>query len=82
MNRPDPVLADDVLYIGDGGRLHCGRLRCAGISAHFSGVGIDGTTVAPFQRVEGCEGRAAWISEFGAPPTCEGCGFEMPVGQV
>jgi hypothetical protein len=40
-----PVLSADVLYIGDNGRVFCGRIRCAGATAHFSGCDLSGQKV-------------------------------------
>jgi hypothetical protein len=70
---PNPALEPTRLYMGDGGRVFCGALRCAGMAAHFTGRTIAG------QRVRLLTGhdRVVWLREIGRAPTCEGCGQEM-----
>jgi hypothetical protein len=67
---PRSALDEDALYSGDNGRIFCGALACAGMSAHFSGRTISG------HRVEkiGLDDIVVWITEIGRMPECEGCG--------
>ena len=69
---PAPALKPSRIYFGDNGRLHCGALRCAGMSAHFTGVALDGALVTPVRQ----DDVDAWLSEFGERPKCETCGLE------
>lgn len=62
------------LWIGDNGRLTCGALRCAGMTAHASGMKRD-LSGQRMRRV-----RAADVAEFeaaGFKAKCEGCGAEL-----
>ena len=43
------TLRDDTLYLGDNGRAVCGTLRCAGMTAYYSGQDISGQSVTPLQ---------------------------------
>lgn len=70
---PRPALEPTRLYAGDGGRIFCGALRCAGMSAFYAGRTISGLRV---QVVTGRD-REAWVRELGFAPRCEGCGQEM-----
>ena len=69
-----PVLNADMLYIGDNGRIHCGALACAGMTAHFTGLGLGGAPVEEMTAVAHLE----WIGETGNLPRCEQCGKECP----
>ncbi len=73
----NPVLRPDRLYFGDNGRIHCGSLRCAGMSAHFTGRTISGQRVVPVNfrdvvqrpkdlgpmRCETCDLRATFVAD-------------------
>lgn len=78
------ALDPEVLYMGDGGRIHCGAIRCAGHTAHATGHGLYGEPVVPVTRAE----ALAWLAVFpGAPMACETCGREAtstagPTGAV
>jgi hypothetical protein len=61
---PASKLAEGVLYLGDNGRCFCGKLRCAGMTAHFSGRDLSGQRVLTLS--------AASIKRHGF--RCEGCG--------
>ncbi len=66
---PVPVLREDRLYFGDNGRCFCGRLRCAGMSSHFSGLDLSGHAVDEATQTD--------VSIFEADNLtlrCEGCG--------
>lgn len=69
MNTPKPKLKDDVLYFGDNGRITCGSLRCAGMTAHFTGRATSGQRV---KRVSDADNQM-FVAEFGAPACCEIC---------
>jgi hypothetical protein len=59
----------DRLYLGDNGRCFCGALRCAGMTAHYTGRDLSGQKIFPLTPAA----RAA------APDVvfrCEGCGTE------
>lgn len=64
------------LYLGDNGRMTCGDLKCAGMTAHFSGMTRDlsGQTM---QRVTLDDVREFGL--MGIVPVCEGCGAEASV---
>jgi hypothetical protein len=68
--EPRPALDEDSLYIGDNGRVFCGRLPCPGMSAYYSGRTISGQRV---DRLSAGDIRA-WIAATGDAPECEGCG--------
>ena len=69
MTTTRPALTPEALYLGDNGRLTCGALRCAGMTAHFSGRGISGRKVTRFTARDAAEFRA-----MGLEPRCESCG--------
>ena len=57
-------LVETDLYLGDNGRVFCGRLRHAGMTAHFSGRDLSG------QKVERLTpAAAAWRARADAPST-------------
>lgn len=58
------------LYEGDNGRITCGALRCAGSSAHFTGLTIAGKRV---RRIDTEQARA-FHAAIGHAPRCESCG--------
>ena len=62
---PKPLLKPDALYMGDGGRIFCGKH--AGTSALYTGRDISG------QRVERVNVEQ-WKRE-GVVPQCETCRF-------
>ena len=66
---PQPKLKADALYLGDNGRVFCGALRCAGMTAHFTGHDLSGHRVS---RITARITRA-WLAEIGHAPECEGC---------
>ena len=71
MKEPRSVLRDGWLYIGDNGRMLCGRH--SGMSARYTGRDISGQKVA---RVK-AEEVAAYCAETGEDPSifaCEDCG--------
>lgn len=72
-SAPSPKLSSSSLYFGENGRVHCGSLRCAGGSAHFSGRSIDGKKVSKITKVD----NRYWLSEFGRPASCESCSKEF-----
>lgn len=62
------VLVEAALYLGDNGRCFCGKLRCAGTSAHFTGRDLSGQKVLRIDavtakqhglRCEGCKAVAS-----------------------
>lgn len=55
----DPV----ALYLGDNGRCFCDKLRCAGMTAHFTGRDLSGQRV---MRVDAATAKAHGLR-------CEGC---------
>ena len=68
LSDPKPVLDPDALYLGDNGRCFCGRLHCAGATAHFTGRDRSGQ---PVQRVTEADQREA--RRLGVTLACEGC---------
>ena len=69
------VLREEDLYMGDGGRVFCGRLPCAGSTAHATDTTIAGQ---PVYRLTVADARH-WHQELGRWPRCEGCGREWRV---
>jgi hypothetical protein len=67
---PEPALDPDTLYIGDNGRVFCGKSPCAGSSALYTGRDISGARVDRLSPGD----IQAWITEAGTAPECEGCG--------
>lgn len=66
---PKPVLRDDVLYMGDGGRLFCGAH--AGMTARFTGVDLRGARCRQVTPA-----LAAAFQADGLSATCERCDHE------
>lgn len=66
-----PRLRIDTLYFGDNGRCFCGRIGCAGASAHFTARDLSG------QRVQVV--TASEIREYGF--RCESCGMQPKTGE-
>lgn len=60
------MLGEDTLYLGDNGRAFCGKPRCAGMTASYTGRDLSG------QKVEAITAREA--IDHGIK--CEGCGFQ------
>lgn len=60
------------LYVGDNGRITCGALRCAGATAHGSGMRRD----LSGQRLVRVDAHYvdAWRRLTGGEPQCEACG--------
>jgi len=65
---PEPVLREDALYLGDGGRCFCGRLHHAGMAAHFTGRDLSGQRAHRVTEVDQREAR-----RVGVVLACEGC---------
>lgn len=70
---PPPAVPLDptVLYMGDNGRLHCGRASCAGATAYATGIGLDGEPCVPVGRRE----IRVWSALYPEPIACEVCGL-------
>lgn len=68
---PKPVLNESNLYFGENGMSHCGSLRCAGMTAVYTGKTRDG---APVVKVKDSD-HELFLREFGRAVTCEVCGF-------
>jgi hypothetical protein len=65
--EPRPVLNPHHLYLGDNGRCFCGALRCAGMTAHFTGRDLSGHPVYRItEKMIAAEPDAALLR-------CEGC---------
>ena len=64
------VLEASRLYMGDNGRITCGRWQCAGSTAHATGRDLSGHPVEPVDAALVEE----WRRELGRLPSCEGCG--------
>ena len=79
-SKPTPVLQPDTIYAADNGALIC--LRCAGMTAKYAGMTLDGDRVLRLSS----NGRAAfeWYQEFGKPLTCEaGCTtYPVPIPEA
>lgn len=68
MSNPKPKLKPGIIYSADNGQLIC--LKCAGMSAKFTGHDISGQKVQTMPRSE----TRKWFKEFGKPMSCEaGC---------
>lgn len=72
MSTPSPALKADALYFGDNGRCFCGKLRCAGMSSHFSGRDLSGHRV---EKITPNILRECRSIDF--EPACEGCGHTL-----
>jgi hypothetical protein len=46
MKNATKTLDPTALYLGDNGRAFCGALKCAGMTAHFTGRTLSGDQVA------------------------------------
>ena len=69
------VLRERDLHFGDGGRVFCGRLACAGSTAHATGRTLAGQ---PVVRLTVADARA-WHRDLGRWPRCEGCGRKFQI---
>lgn len=67
-DEPKTVLRKNELYLGDNGRAFCGRLHCAGMTAHYTGRDRSGQRV---HRVTDADQREA--GRMGVTLACEGC---------
>lgn len=77
--EPKPVLRSGAVYMGDGGRLACASVRCAGSSALYTGRDLSGhrvtratvAHVAEWQTYDlgplRCECRAVTLSPIAGP---------------
>ena len=63
-------LKETSLYLGDNGRLTCGRLHCAGMTAHSSGHDLSGQKMLLVTPAMADELQRM----IGRPITCEACG--------
>jgi hypothetical protein len=68
-----PQLDPNELYLGDNGHVFCGKLHCAGSSAHFTGRCISGQAV---DRITAEYLREAW-KLYKWVPECETCGRKV-----
>lgn len=59
-------LSETTLYLGDNGRATCGRLRCAGATAYYSGHDLSGQSLLPLTSREAIDHDCR----------CEGCGMQ------
>lgn len=66
-----PMLVPNRLYVGEDGRCFCGTLACAGMTAFFTGLALDGHPVISLQTIAIVEPLD--MSEF----ACEGCGRKV-----
>ena len=69
VTRPAGKLDPGILYTGDNGRIFCGSLACAGMTAFYSGKTLAGGNVKPVSARLEAEFKAARV-----PLRCEGCG--------
>ncbi len=68
LKEPTPKLKPGIIYEADNGRLIC--LRCAGMSAKYTGRDISGQRVRKIDLSE----DTSWVAEFGTHLACEaGC---------
>lgn len=76
--NPKPILDPSSLYFGDNGRCHCGDPRCAGMTAAYTGRGLDGEPVI-LLSASLLLAEADWDYQDVARLRCEGCdkGIEM-----
>ena len=68
-----PALAPNALYFGDNGRCFCGKLHCAGMTAHYTGRDLSGLRV---ERITPAVLRAEGLARI----RCEMCGLELKAG--
>ena len=63
-----------VLYMDGNGRLTCSALKCAGMTAHFSGMkrDLNGARIVRLTPKAASEFEAA----CGVRPSCESCGAQ------
>ena len=68
-------LNQDRLYVGDNGRVFCGTLAHAGVTAFYSGRELSGQRAHAIRVSE----RGEHIAVTGRRPQCEGCRQERLV---
>lgn len=71
--RLTPKLDATELYLGDNGRCFCGSLRCAGMTAHFTGRDLSGQKVAKITLRD----NEALVAAIGRSFACETCGRSL-----
>lgn len=64
-----PTLDPRKLYLGDNGRLTCGSLRCAGMTAHYDRRDLSGQRMVCLMPA----GLARLRKMIGREPACETC---------
>jgi hypothetical protein len=64
-----PTLDERALYLGDDGRLFCGALSCAGMTAHFTARDLSGQPVELVTAE-----TVAQFASVGLDTACETCG--------
>ncbi len=76
--NPKPILDPSALYFGDNGRCHCGDPRCAGMTAAYTGKGLDGGPVVKL-TASALLADPDWEYQDVERLRCEGCdrGIEM-----
>lgn len=67
--EPESALVDGQLYLGDNGRVFCGRLQCAGLTARTTGRDLSGQPVEYLSIAS-----AVYLEQNGVKPECESCG--------
>ena len=75
-----PILDEDALYMGDNGRIFCGRVTCAGNSAAYAGRTISGHRVRRLSLLDAQAWRDEMISvgcSHLAEMRCETCGKSL-----
>jgi len=69
--NPKPILDTATLYIGDNGRIVCGKQACAGCHAFYTGRDLSGQPLLIIGDVEAEALRGA-----GCSAECEVCGHQ------
>ncbi len=72
---PKPRLDEQGLYLGDNGRCFCGKQRCAGMTAFYSGRDLSGQRLYRLKPEDDAEGRKMSAEFQGF--TCESCGTRL-----
>jgi len=75
MGSDKGVLKQTALYFGDNGRCFCGKLRCAGASAFYTGRDLSGQLLERVTPRVLAECRADNFE-----PKCEGCSMRAEGG--
>lgn len=73
---PVSALTPDALYLGDNGRCFCGELRCAGMTAYYSGRDLSG------QKLMALTPEMLLSEPTALGFRCEGCGKEPHLIEV